>query len=545
MAIHAVATTIVHRTLTPSPTALRAIIRDPMPADPPSPSPPRPQAPGIGAFTGLALVCSSAFGALWVLEYGRVNPLAVWSSPRTVDTLTSFAEVTVGVLGVAITVVAIIVELAANRYTPRITELFVRDPVNVSVMSFFVVTSVLVLWIDLSLYGPHHPTWMALAAATLMSVSLLVLLPYFSYVFHFLSPGEVIRRIQRGGAAQLVALARGRASIAGARAAVVYTIEQLGDIAMASVDKKDKPLTLAAVEALAEVAHDAIRSKKGLPSPFFDTAPLVRHDQDFIALHPDMVRALTSRRTWLEMKVLRQYQAVFGEAVNRMRDVNHLIAIHTRQVAATALAHGDQPSLRLSVRFMNTYLRATINARDVRSAYNLLNEYRVLAEEALAAGDDELVLDLAEYIKFYGQLAFAMNLAFLLETAAYDLCTLLERASEGPAPCHDDLLAVFLDVDREPEADANSQEASLRGVRKAQIKLATHYLATGRLDDARRIFEDMRAEKPERMRSIRAELERVEEAEYWEVSDRGINFEWLAPERRAQLDTFFGWFPPS
>jgi len=518
-----------------------------MSADPPpnSMSSSRQAVPGVAAFVALASVCTALFSALWLVEYGMVSPLAVWTAPEATDTLTSFAEVTVGVLGVAITVVAIIVELAANRYTPRITELFVRDPVNVAVMGYFVVTSVLVLWIDLSLYGPHHPAGMALAAAALMSVSLVALLPYFAYVFHFLTPAEVIRRIQQGGASELVALSRGRGDVTTARRAAVRTVEQLGDIAMASVDKKDKPLTLAAVEALAEVAHEAIRVKSGIPEHYFDTAPLVRHDQDFIALHPDMVRALTSRKTWVEMKVLRQYQAVFGEAVNKMRDVNHLIAIHTRRIAATALRQGDRHSLRLSVRFLNTYLRATINARDVRSAYNLLNEYRVLAEEALTGGEHQLVLDLAEYIKFYGQLAFNMNLAFLLETAAYDLCTLLERASEGPAPCHDELLTVFLDVDREPEADANSQEASLRGVRKAQIKLATHYLATARVDEARRIFHDMQAEKPERMRSIRAELERVEEAEYWEVSDRGINFEWLAPERRAQLDTFFGWFGPS
>ena len=40
------------------------------------------------------------------------------------------------------------------------------------------------------------------------------------------------------------------------------------------------------------------------------------------------------------------------------------------------------------------------------------------------------------------------------------------------------------------------------------------------------------------------ELERVETQEYWEVSDRGINFEWLPPDRRATLETFFGWFGP-
>ena len=44
------------------------------------------------------------------------------------------------------------------------------------------------------------------------------------------------------------------------------------------------------------------------------------------------------------------------------------------------------------------------------------------------------------------------------------------------------------------------------------------------------------------MQSIRRELEAVKTAEFWEVSDRGINFEYLPPERRVALDTFFGWF---
>ena len=34
---------------------------------------------------------------------------------------------------------------------------------------------------------------------------------------------------------------------------------------------------------------------------------------------------------------------------------------------------------------MNTYLRAALNARDVRTAYNVLNQYRQLAEALLAA----------------------------------------------------------------------------------------------------------------------------------------------------------------
>ena len=118
-------------------------------------------------FLLLFAVSAAAYGALWMIDFGLQGPgpWALWSSLGATETLTSFAEVVVGLLAITITVVAIIVELAANRYTSRITDLFVRDPVNIIVMSGFVVTSVLIIWIDLSLYGPEHPRGMALAAA--------------------------------------------------------------------------------------------------------------------------------------------------------------------------------------------------------------------------------------------------------------------------------------------------------------------------------------------------------------------------------------------
>jgi len=201
----------------------------------------------------------------------------------------------------------------------------------------------------------------------------------------------------------------------------------------------------------------------------------------------------------------------------------------------------DRHAVTLYMRFLNTYMRLGINGRDVRTCYNLLNEYRALAESAAARADDEVVLELAARIKYYGQLAFQFKLGFLLETAAYDLCELIEIVSDRESACHTHLLALFLELDREPEG-GKVQETSLRGVRKAQIKLALHYLANGKEDHARRIFEDMKSENPERLQGIRRELEAVESAEYWEVSDRGINFEWLDPERRAMLGTFFSWF---
>jgi hypothetical protein len=499
-----------------------------------------PLSRGLAPFGLLFVVAAAAYLALWWVDYGtwERNPLALWTGPAAYDVLSNFAEITIAVLGVAITVVAILVELASTRYTARVAELFVSDRVSRVVMGFYVVASVVILWIELSLREGAQPRAMALAAVVLETSSLLSLLPYFVYVFDFLSPTRVIERIQADGGEQLARLARGRVATEEARSRVVRAVEQLGDIALNSIENKDKSLTLAAVAALEDVVRHSISHKKGLPAEWFDTTGLAQVDQDFIALHPDMVRALTARRTWVEMKVFRQYQDVFGEAVNRMRDVNHLIAIHTRQVVRAAIEAGDDATVALAVKFFNTYFRSAINARDVRTAYNLFNEYRLVAEHALATGRHDLVVDIAQWMKFYGQLAFSSNLAFLLETVAFDLSRLLEGAHGAHPACHDALLAVFLDVDREPEGN-RTQEASLRGVRKAQIRLATWYLAAGDEPAAARIARDMAGEPKDRLRSIRGELERVTEQEYWEVSDRGVNFEWLPPERRAQLPAFF------
>jgi hypothetical protein len=128
-------------------------------------------------------------------------------------------------------------------------------------------------------------------------------------------------------------------------------------------------------------------------------------------------------------------------------------------------------------------------------------------------------------------------LGFVTETAAHDLAVLCERAYAHDVACHDSLLGIFLEVDKEPETHA--QEHTLRGVRKAQINLATFYLSKNAGAHADRICADMRSEKSERMASIRAELVAVNERDFWEVTDRGVNFDYLDKPRKEKLDEFF------
>jgi hypothetical protein len=223
-----------------------------------------------------------------------------------------------------------------------------------------------------------------------------------------------------------------------------------------------------------------------------------------------------------------------------MRIISQLVAINTRYIGEQALESSDEHVLDLAIKFFNTYLRSTINQRDIRTAYNVLNQYRLLAESLLKSNKEQEVVEVARFFKYYGQLANTAGLSFVNETAAYDLCTLCELAHDRQFPLEQQLLEIFLEVDKDPETEA--QEKSLRGVRKAQVKLATHYLVRGSEALARQVFKDMEHERPERLLSIREEMLAVTDKDFWEVIDRGHNFDFLEEPRREKLALFYSWF---
>ena len=52
----------------------------------------------------------------------------------------------------------------------------------------------------------------------------------------------------------------------------------------------------------------------------------------------------------------------------------------------------------------------------------------------------------------------------------------------------------------------------------------------------------MEEERPERLALVRNELLHETHRTYWEFTDRGVNFAYLPPELRPQLDEFFARF---
>jgi hypothetical protein len=501
---------------------------------------------------GLGAMAALVVAALYSVDHyvdasGHHSPLDHYldfDADSVSNSIGVLSSIVAAVLGIIITVVSIVVQLAATRYTPAVTEMFFRDRGNRLVLGVYVIGCVMGFWTAFAVNRAWVPTVSLLAMLGVATFGFILMAPYFAYVFRFLAPQAIVDRIRGDAFAAASGGRRGRGNLGERRAEALRRTEQLTDIAINSISQKDKIIATACVDALRDLALDYLDAKRDRPAAWFALGPEVRQNPDFASMADDSVDDLERDRTWFEFKVLRQYQAIYTEALGAMRDINYVVAIDTRRLAERALAADTPEALALAVKFFNTYLRATLNAGDVRTAYTILNQYRILGESVLRAGAGAVALTIAGHIKYYGHLSFHKRLGFVTETVAYDLGALCEVAHEVASPIEPELLACFLDVDP-ASSDGEVQEASLRGVRKAQLKLATYYLAAGRDDLARRIWDDMRDESAERLGSIHDELIAVESKDFWEVSDRGGNFDYLPPERRRQLATFFGWFAPA
>jgi hypothetical protein len=282
----------------------------------------------------------------------------------------------------------------------------VKDPVNVVVLGGFVVASVAIVWLEVTGWGSESRA-MRLTSVGLLSAALLALLPYFAYVFEFLGPTRVIDTVRRRAAAALRAPGSDPTARAAARAEALDQLGQLGEMAQNALDNKDKAIAIAVVDALDAVLAEYATFKATLPADTFEPDDLLAADADLVAMHPDILVSVGRRRTWVEMKVFREFQAIFTESLGEHRDVAHIVAIRTRTRARALAKGGDTDALQLVLRFLNTYLRAAINARDVRTAYNLYNELRVVAEDLHELRLVGPLVETAMRMKFYGQLSFS------------------------------------------------------------------------------------------------------------------------------------------
>ena len=263
----------------------------------------------------------------WLASLDNASALAL---------LSGSAQVVAGVLAILITVVAIVVELAATRYTHSITQLFVRDRVNQAVMAFFVLTTVLCIWLAVALSGdvgsvPLLPRGGFLLAMGMITACLLMLLPYFAYVFRFVSPHQVIHRIRSEALARV--RRAGEGDVRETKRAVIAAVEELEDIARSAMQHSDRGIAMTAVAALADLLADVTQMRRSLPQGWFEVDETITRDPDFVSMAAPALEEIARDGAWFEAKVLRQCLALFGDAVGSARDVASMIAIRTQRLA--------------------------------------------------------------------------------------------------------------------------------------------------------------------------------------------------------------------
>ena len=513
----------------------------------------------IAALAGCALC---VFGVVYAMDGGHLTQPGVaarrflaFDAPAIADAISSLAGIVAAVLGIVITVVSIIVQLSANRFT-GVTRLFLSDRTTQGVMAYYIVTCIFGVWLGPALQEAFVPRLPLLVMLVLTSVGIAMMAPYFGYVFWFLEPIHIIERIRRRA---LQAASRGARQCAedeldSSQAAVLSAMEELTDICSHSISGKDKIIAGGAVDAIKDLVVCYLQSKESANPQWFCVGSRIRGNPDFVAMAPESLQELERTRTWVEWKALRQYLGIYNESLTLMRDINYLIAIDTRYIGEAGLRAVDRELVALVVRYMNSYLRTTINSKDVRTAYNVLNQYRLLVESMLRSGWSSAALQCVQHMKYYGHLSFERNLTFVTETVAYDVAALCQLAHtlEGQSPeelkegratrtpvssVERSMLDEFLELDQ-PLIDRR-QEKGLLGVRKAQVKLACYYLDCGASHLALLIARDLSQEPSARLRLIWQQLSEVEGEEFWEITDRGRNFEFMPPSQRARLSQFF------
>jgi len=429
-------------------------------------------------------------------------------------------------IAVVIMALAIAVPLTANMYTPKLLEIFLGDRFNRIVLGLFLFSTVNTLWVAARIGGGHVPRFGLALTFVLLLACFAVLLPYFFYVFRFLHPSHILERLRQAAAGRIRELPKltKRGRITELQTDLRERIEHIASLGMRSLDRADREVAQGALNSIAAAAEAYAAVKQSLPARWY-----IARFADTMRMSREAVRSLEQSRTWVEMECLQQVELLFLATMAEATDLVGAACQVVRQVGMRAVRDGDEPLLELTRHFLHSFLRSSMNRRDVRSAYHVLYQYRLFAEELLASAP-ECVADMGRRLRYYADIAVQSGVLFVAETIAYDLAILTQTAYEAKSAAFEPLVEAFGKL---PRKEASGRP--LCGVHKASLILAARLTHAGdakhapalvapvkELDDAVRttIFADLLDEPPER---------------FWEVTDRLVNFDYTPPEVRAAI----------
>jgi hypothetical protein len=415
--------------------------------------------------------------------------------------------------------VAVAVPLTANMYSVKFLDFFIKDPVNMGVLGLVVFATFENAWTAYLIRGGFVPAFALQVAAGLLLICSAVFLPYIFYVFRFLHPNTLLRRLEHQFEDAVASALHRPRRLAYERSRVAEALEHIGNVAIRSVDRSDRSTAIESVATVERLARTYWDVKDRLPAAWFQAEP-----QLFLSFSSEAVEEFSASRTWVEMKLFSQLRLVLGVAVPRFHDLASRAAKALRRLGLDQMATEDAKLREAVTEFFNTFVRMTLASGDARSAFAVLGQYRRYAEELNAthpgahAGDRVLLRLLRPHRPRHAPLV----------------------RGRGGRPRHRPPGAARLGGRiAEPPAAARPlprlrrrRQPALIGAKKAHAILASYFLLVGQTEPAALIRQRLSALPPGALARLRRELPRVKREKYWEVNERRMNMEYVNPDQR-------------
>jgi hypothetical protein len=427
-------------------------------------------------------------------------------------------------IAIVIVVVVVGVQMSADRYSPRIIEIFVRDRMNTAVIGLFLGSMLYTVWVSIEIKDEYVPQAGVFTAALLAFVDFTLLLPYLRHLFGFMR-GEVVIATIHHRAARLLREVATDGDLS-ARHQVALAVDQITDIALGSIQEGDAEVGLAAIDSLCQLmVLEYIPLKKKYPTLWFR----VGH-YDLAGASDQIIADTDASHTWVEYKILSRFVDLIGEVQPYRKEVIRNIARATRDMGMAALRYGDEELLQLVIRYFNTFLRASINQRAAPLGYAAMNEYRRLAE-SLAEERPDVALAIAAYVIQYGRGFDAAGMPFALPTAYEDVSELVVAAKD---PAHSQDLAKVL-ADNLGGMRAVASPVAQKGALNSALKTCLWAAANGRQDVLATLLGGVSKMPAEWSSELLDRMQSSDRKVFWEVSDRVVAYEYVEPELRAGI----------
>ena len=274
-------------------------------------------------------------------------------SSNIYNSISNFIELNVAILGIVLTVVAIVVQLAAQKYTPKLADLFLENKINRYFFFFMVFNLLFTVFITYSIKNQFVPIYAAFFAVLLTSIQIGLLLPYFSYVFEFLSPENIMAGIQKKSVKIFYQARKNpqKANIKKRQNEIVNIVDQLSDTALNSTSQEDRNMSLIAANRLRDllIYYQSIKSE--LPPSWF-----VVPADFFINISEEFYNEILEKKIWLDSMIFMNMEGIFKTSFRTMEDTTNAVAYNTRKIGIAFIKNKHEESMYLAVEYFNTFL---------------------------------------------------------------------------------------------------------------------------------------------------------------------------------------------